>query len=413
MGSVIARALRWMIRHRNRIPLLGGFIASAENDPRGLASRIVYHSLGADRSRPSTTSTPTGTIRVIVGPTNYAGQGNLWALAMAEHVPDLGARSLSVATPGAIAFEADTTVALPVYRHSHRWQDAEYAAVVDGFTHVLMESMRPLFGLRFDDVTAEIAALREHGLSVALIAHGTDVRSPTRHASAHRWSPFAGSSSSRTLEATAELNRHIAETLGLPLFVSTLDLLDDLPDAAWCPVVIDPHRWRSSSPPLSDNAVPVVVHTASSAHVKGSALIEPALRRLHADGRIVYRPLTGVPSERMPDELRRADIVLDQFRLGSYGVAACEAMAAGRIVIGHVSHTVRERVTEETSLELPMIESSPDEIAEVLLRVLDDPDGARKTADRGVQFVDQVHSGAASATALLDGWLAHSKPAGG
>jgi hypothetical protein len=411
MDSVIARALHWMIRHRQRIPLVGSFIASAENNPRGLASRIVYRALGADRSRPGTTSIPTGTMRVIVGPTNYAGQGRLWALAMAEHIPGLGARSLSVATPGAIAFEADTTVALPVYRHSHRWQDAEYAAVVHGFTHVLIESMRPLFGLRFDDVTSEIAALRERGLSVALIAHGTDVRSPTRHASAHRWSPFAGSSVSRTLEATTELNRHVAATLGLPLFVSTLDLLDDLPDAAWCPVVIDPQRWRSSTPPLSGEATPVVVHTASSSHVKGSALIEPALERLHADGRIVYRPLTGVASARMPEELRRADIVLDQFRLGSYGVAACEAMAAGRVVIGHVSHTVRQRVKDETSLELPVIESSPDEIAEVLLGVLDDPEHARTIAESGMQFVDQVHTGAASAKALFDGWLAHSKPA--
>lgn len=407
MGSVIARALRWMIRHRNRIPLLGRFIASAENNPRGIASRIVYHSLGADRSRPATTSAPQGTRRVLVGPTNYAGQGNLWALAMANNIPDLGARSLSVATPGAIAFAADTTVPLPVYRHSRRWQDAEYTAITEGFTHVLVESMRPLLGLRFDDLTAEIAALRARGMSVALIAHGTDVRSPTRHAATHHWSPFAESASIRSLDAAAEHNRHVAESLGLPLFVSTLDLLEDLPEATWCPVVIEPSRWSPSAPPLLSESVPVVVHAASSPHVKGSDLIEPALRRLHAESQIIYRPLNGVPSADMPDELRRADIVLDQFRLGSYGVAACEAMAAERIVIGHVSRKVREQVKAATSLELPIIESSPDEIAEVLHRVLNDPSGSREIAKRGAQFVGRVHDGAASAAAFLDGWLSH------
>ena len=100
-----------------------------------------------------------------------------------------------------------------------------------------------------------------------------------------------------------------------------------------------------------------------------------------------------------------ADIVLDQFRLGSYGVAACEAMASARVVVGHVLPAVRERVREATGLELPIVEATPDTLAAVLEELISDPEGARRIAARGSEFVEAVHDGRASARALIDGWI--------
>ena len=53
-------------------------------------------------------------------------------------------------------------------------------------------------------------------------------------------------------------------------------------------------------------------------------------------GLVDYTPLRDVPWSEMPGVIASADIVLDQFALGGYGVAAVEAMASGRAVVGHV-----------------------------------------------------------------------------
>jgi glycosyltransferase involved in cell wall biosynthesis len=115
---------------------------------------------------------------------------------------------------------------------------------------------------------------------------------------------------------------------------------------------------------------------------------------------IEYRRVEGVPSQEMPALYRNADIVLDQFRLGDYGVAACEAMAAGRLVIGHVSDEVRDRVRRSTGLELPIVESRFSSVGEVIEDVLSDRESWTSRAERGPEFVRAVHDGARSARVL-------------
>jgi glycosyltransferase involved in cell wall biosynthesis len=111
----------------------------------------------------------------------------------------------------------------------------------------------------------------------------------------------------------------------------------------------------------------------------------------------------------MPGIYRDADVVLDQFRLGSYGVAACEAMAAGRVVVGNVTDAVRRRVRETTGSDLPVVQAEPDEIADVVLRLIDERDWGRARAAEGVAFVERVHSGPLAAEALR-GFLESGEP---
>ena len=109
----------------------------------------------------------------------------------------------------------------------------------------------------------------------------------------------------------------------------------------------------------------------------------------------------------MPAAFAGADVLLDQFRAGSYGVAACEAMAAGCIVVGQVSAQTRDVVRERTGLVLPIVEASPDTLEHILRELAgrDDLDTPRAAS---VAFVREVHDGRASARALIDGWLSPS-----
>ena len=120
---------------------------------------------------------------------------------------------------------------------------------------------------------------------------------------------------------------------------------------------------------------------------------------------IRYRAARGVAPEAMPALLAEADVVLDQFSLGSYGVLACEAMAAGRVVVGNVGGRVRDRVRDLVGEDPPLVQATPDDLEDVLRGLLADPDGARAAALRGLDFVGRVHDGHRSGQVLADAFV--------
>src|SRR5690606_6301205 len=110
--------------------------------------------------------------------------------------------------------------------------------------------------------------------------HGVDVRSPRRHRELTPWSPFIESADPR-LQQDADRNIAFLAEAERPVFVSTPDLLLDVPWAIWCPVVVDVGKWRTARPLLTEGR-PVVAHAPTSPESKGTPLIEPGLRKLAA-----------------------------------------------------------------------------------------------------------------------------------
>ena len=405
---IVGTVIDGLMARRARLPRwVVSLMEGVAKRPGRPVSRLIAFALGGTRAthRPPVTEVPERPVRVYIAPTNYSGQGYLWARALEAERTDVGARNLSVQLPGGFGFPADRDVPLPVQNLSRPWQTAELAAV-RRFTHVLIEAERSLFGGLLNwDVAREVRALQLAGVSVALLSHGTDLRSPERHRSLTPWSPYGEDErQDAMLQVDADRNAALIEALGLPLFVSTPDLLLDAPAGVWCPVVIDVERWSARHAPL-ERARPVVLHVPSSAATKGTHLIEPVMQRLHDEGLVEYRRVSGVAADEMPARVGEADIVLDQFRIGSYGVAACEALAAGRVVVGHVLPQVREAVRDATGTELPITEATPDTLESVLREVVADRTGSRALAAEGERFVRRVHSGRFSAQTLLSVWI--------
>lgn len=403
MSKQMMRLAEWAMRNRKRMPLWAQrLMESAARRPDGLVGRLAGKALGGGES--PVTEVPDSATRIYIAPTNYAGQGYQWARALERADPGIAARNMAVELPGGFAFPADTPVPIAAVNASLDWAESEWQAA-RRFTHVLVEAERSMFGRRFDrDLEAEIAALEQESISVALICHGTDIRDPDRHAALTRWSPYPDDPRTDTLRIDARRNLELLQRLRRPTFVSTPDLTLDVPRATWCPVIVDTSRFATDAPVLTDDR-PLVIHTSSDAVQKGSHHIEPALAALIAADRIRYELVTGVASQDMPGVFASADIVLDQFRLGSYGAAACEAMAAGRVVVGHVLPQVRDRIRRDTGVELPIVEATPDTLAEVLTGLIENPEASRTLAASGPAYVNRVHSGAASAEALLRNWI--------
>src|SRR5690606_26671255 len=95
-----------------------------------------------------------------------------------------------------------------------------------------------------------------------------------------------------------------------------------------------------------------------------------------------------------------ADVVLDQFRIGNYGVAACEAMAAGRLVVSHVTAQVRDHVRASSGKGRPVVEATPDTIEAVLRDVVARREHFRAEAARGPGSVADLPDGATAARVL-------------
>jgi glycosyltransferase involved in cell wall biosynthesis len=201
------------------------------------------------------------------------------------------------------------------------------------------------------------------------------------------------------LERTAARNAKLFNSYDGHTFVSTLDLLDYAPRAIWCPGVVDVDAWATDTVAL-ERLVPVVVHAPSKGKLKGSQLVDPIMEELDRRGIVEYRRIERVQPQHMPAVYKDADIVIDQFTMGIYGVAACEAMAAGRVVVSFVGDTVRARARAATGRELPVVEATPATLVEVIEKVLDDRDAARDIAAGGPSYVRENHDGRRSAAAL-------------
>lgn len=407
MSSLVSSMTEWLMRRRSSLPRwMNRAMESVARDPDAPLGRLASRLLGGNVAV-EPTEVPDSPIRLYIAPTNYSGQAYAWSRAVEAADDRVAARNIAVELPGGFRFPADATVAIATVNASASWADAEWDAAKQ-FTHVLVEAERSMFGRRFGrDLPAEIAALQEAGVSVAYLCHGTDVRDPDAHARRTRWSPYPEDPRTDTLRADAAKNLALLHSLPLPTFVSTPDLLDDVPWAKWCPVVVDPVRFAAETAPFAGGR-PIVMHASSSAVQKGSHLIEDALRPLMESGQIDYRLVTGADATEMPGIYAAADIVLDQFRLGSYGVAACEAMAAGRVVVGHVLPSVRDHVREITGMELPILEATPDTLHDVVAEIVRNPTSAAAIAAAGPAFVRTVHSGSASARTLIADWISPS-----
>ncbi|TFV94943.1 hypothetical protein [Orlajensenia leifsoniae] len=345
-------------------------------------------------------------IRLMIAPANYAGQGYRWARAVAEN-PRVAAMNMVYDSINPFGYPVDYPVPGRIAGHSRRWQKAQLAAITQRFTHMLIEAeMQPLGSLYGGDVLAQARAIRGGGVQIGMICHGSDIRLPSRHAEADPWSPFHNDDwvPVAALEKVVLGNLRVLGALGAPTFVSTPGLLLDVPDAHLLPVVIDPAAWAQSTPIL-ERARPRVLHVPSNPLVKGTAEITPILTRLHDEGIIEYVTVSNVTHVEMPALFGGADIVLDQFRLGDYGVAACEVMGSGRLVVSHVSEQARAAVVSATGLELPVVEADIDSIEEVLRDVLARREHYRSVAARGPGFVREVHDGRMSRRVLEDGLL--------
>jgi glycosyltransferase involved in cell wall biosynthesis len=347
--------------------------------------------------RPGGRAVKTGR-HLLLGPVNSAGQAWLWATAIERAVPDIKAESLTTGS-GAFDFRVHRTGTYRQYRSDLRWQLELTSYALREVTHVLFEAGRPMFGQQRGQMwTTDVPMLDQAGIKHGLVFHGSEIRDPAQHRAQYRFSPFRNPDDELTqrLQSANDLMRRHLKAYDGPVFVTTPDLLEFVENSIWLPLAVDAAEFGSTQPVL-EREVPVVLHAPSASALKGSVYVDPVLTDLDARGLIKYQRVQGVPHSELAEMVKSADIVVDQLLLGSYGVFACEAMAAGRVTVGHVADPVRDLLPTG----LPIAEATPDDLAEVIERLVAERDAARKIADAGPEYVRDLHDGRKSVEVLL------------
>lgn len=351
----------------------------------------TIHITAADVTEASTTIDSKPQKRLAVGPRNMAGQAYMIATAVQTHL-GIPAYSFAIERDG-LQFPIHRKISVSTWRDP-AWQLRQRDDLRGGFTHVLAESGTGVLGsLSGGFIDEQLPLLREDGLEVAVVFHGSELRDPRRHA--HRpYSPYAVDDDLiRSLEqATARLRAHL-EDLDAVKFVTTPDLLQDI-EATWLPVVVDYPKWSSASEPFTGR-LPTVLHLPSRSRLKGSEHVDPVLYRLEEEGVIQYlRPTEKVSPSDVLALIEKADVVVDGIVIGAYGVMSCQTLAAGRLSIANLSEL------GELAKECPIVHADPGTLEAVLRELLANRESWSEVSGAGRDYVTRYHDGAYTAQTL-------------
>jgi len=339
--------------------------------------------------------------RLVIGMLNTAGQGTEWAHALTRFT-NATAESWTITRPEeqVIQFAADRTFPLINGAADQAWIDLLNPESKP--THLIIESGKPISikgtvrRMLFQAVTA-----RRHGTRPALLFHGSDIRVPSVHRAAFVDSPFTQDHDGLTAKLERKTNemRRWLNLWPFAIFISTLDLRRYVARGRWLPVVPDA-RWFTAMPAINiERSRPRVLHLPSRRVLFQSEQVDQICTRLHDEGLIEYRSVTGVPPAEVRTLVEWADIVIDKIGLGVTGVMGAEVMASGRLLIGDVDQIVRDELPD-----LPLIQGSIRTLEQVVRVLIADRTTWAARAAAGQAFARKYHDGRYSA-AVLAKWM--------
>ena len=346
---------------------------------------------------------------ILLGATNSAGQANSWAMALRK--AGRNAQSLQIVSDeNGSWFNADRTL------NRSQWKPLEFRKelfkeITSQNSGVLLESLRPIFALNQPSLfTAEeglndLIDLWRAGLKVAVVFHGSDIRDQLHHAKMDEFSPYRNPVDPAKFDAVrvrADQTRLVARKLNrhrIKHFVTTPDLLHELPDATWLPAVIDIEKFKTNSS-IKNSAGPLkVLFLPSNGWLKSEGLVTPVLNELEKEGVIKLVAKGIVSNSEMPALIESADVVIDRFD-GVVGVASIEAMAAKRLVIANVAPWIYNKA----EVTPPVIHATPKTLADKLREIAGDNFNHQQITDAGFEYVIKWHDGKESAS-RLNHWL--------
>ncbi|SEM02456.1 glycosyltransferase family 4 protein [Haloferax larsenii] len=158
-------------------------------------------------------------------------------------------------------------------------------------------------------------------------------------------------------------------------------------DVVCVPRSIDVEKHNPKYTKNKDSGL-TIVHAPSDKNKKGTNSILNGVEKYTSSRDINFRLLESVENEELVQVMRNSDILIDQIRLGTFGVVSLEAMANGTPAMAYIHEDyVRKPVTD-----IPIINTNPDTITSDIARILSDEIDLHRIAKASRKYVEQNHS---------------------
>lgn len=152
------------------------------------------------------------------------------------------------------------------------------------------------------------------------------------------------------------------------------------------PLRIDLKRFKPQYAPKEKEKI-CIVHAPSNRDVKGTDYIIEAVESLNRIYDIEFVLVENKSQSEARELYKRADIIVDQLKLGTYGVFAIEGMALGKPVVTYISDNMREKLPTD----LPISSANPDTIKDVLEELIKNGNLRYQTGINGRRYVEKYH----------------------
>jgi glycosyltransferase involved in cell wall biosynthesis len=159
--------------------------------------------------------------------------------------------------------------------------------------------------------------------------------------------------------------------------------------------------WHPS--PTEPRDVLRVAHAPSKRAVKGTQAVLDAVGSLRKRGAPIELDLIeGVPNVEARKRYAAADVVVDQLRVGWYGMFAIESMALAKPVVVYLDEQGAAETEEAFGLELPLVRADEQSVEDVLAGLVEVRAGLPELGRRSREYVERIHAHTAVARRVLE-----------
>jgi glycosyltransferase involved in cell wall biosynthesis len=178
--------------------------------------------------------------------------------------------------------------------------------------------------------------------------------------------------------------------------VGSYDAIRWVPEAEVVPVGLDLSKYDPT--PASHNGKVRIVHAPTKRTVKGTEAVIAACEQLPVELELIENLRHNEAVERY----RQADIVVDQLKVGWYGVFAIEGMALGKPVVTFLHDEAVSRTEHAFGVEVPIVSATEGTLVERLRPLVESAEERRRLGAAGRAYVERVHDAEKVADRLIE-----------
>ena len=335
-------------------------------------------------------------MRILHGMSNVAGQGTF----SVKGLKDIGLDAvLAIWRNNKFGYECDLALNIGRNKLLYPW----YALKMFAFGVYAMfhfDVFHFHFGYSLFPYNLDLPLLKKMKKKFVMEFHGSDVRYQLYRERSSGWKDW---------KMPDRSGRRIKQLKKIFYYTDTVILHDEelrkhlvgyKGNIVYVPLRADISRFEPSYPLATCNK-PIIVHAPTNREVKGSDYIIQAVECLKKKYDFEFILVENKTQNEAIEIYKKADIIIDQLRAGTYGVFAIESMALGKPVISYISEDMREHFPEE----LPIINATVDDITDKLEYLLKNGELRNHLGLKGREYVENYHDYRVIAWLLYDIYL--------